>query len=123
MMETIKAIIENGVVANVAVVDPDNHADVQGVIPPAGVGIGWLYDGTNFSPPTVQVDHNTQIDMQIRELEGTTERGVREAMLYTLVALAQAQGITEPQLYAANYGYRKARDLDNAIAALRAQRT
>lgn len=122
-METVKAIVENGVVTNVLVVNPDNHADIPGVIAPATVGIGWLYDGVTFSPPQRQIEHNALIDEQIRELEGTTERGVREAMLYTLVALAEAQGITEPQLYAANYGYRKARDLDTAIAALRAQRT
>lgn len=65
---------------------------------------------------------NESIDAQILALEGTTERGVRESLLYMLVALAAAQGVTEPQLYAINYGYRKAKDLDNAIAALRVQR-
>lgn len=69
-----------------------------------------------------QRNPNDAIDVQIRALEGTTERGIREAMLYTLVALAATQGVTEPQLYASNFGYRKAKDLDDAIAALRAQR-
>lgn len=68
------------------------------------------------SPP------NQVLDAQIAALEGKTERGVREAMLYTLVAIAASQGITEPQLYASNFGYRKAKDLDSQIAALRVQR-
>ena len=34
---------------------------------------------------------------------------------------AAALGLTEPQLYASNIGYRRVRDLDNQIAALRAQ--
>lgn len=75
----------------------------------------------NFAATSVP-DPNEAIDAQIRAMEGTTERGIREGMLYVLVAMAAAQGVTEPQLYAANYGHRKAKDLDNAIAALRAQR-
>lgn len=68
------------------------------------------------SPP------NQEIDAQIAALEGKTERGVREAMLYVLVAIAASQGLNEPQLYVSNFGYRKAKDLDSQIAALRARR-
>lgn len=124
-METFKAVIENGRVTNVVVVDPNDHASIAGVLVPAGVavGIGWTYDGTTFAAPVVNEPPNAAIDAQIVALEGTTERGIREAMLAALVFMAASQGITEPELYASNYGYRKARDLDNAIAALRAQRT
>lgn len=65
---------------------------------------------------------NSQVDAQIESLEGKTERGIREAILFLTAAEAAQLGMTEPQLYAANYGYRKAKDLDTAIAALRAQR-
>lgn len=121
-METIKAVVENGVVTNLVVVDQNNHTDVAGVIVTGDCGIGWLYDGTAFTKPVVAVDTNAAIDAQIESLEGKTERGIREGMLFLLVAEASRLGLTEPQLYAANYGYKKAKDLDNAIATLRAQR-
>lgn len=76
----------------------------------------------NYATLASAYSNNSNIDAAILSLEGKTERGVREAMLYILVSIAAAQGVTEPQLYAANYGYRKAKDLEAAIAALRAQR-
>lgn len=80
-----------------------------------------LEPGTEILP--ADLPHpNIAIDAQIAALEGKTERGVREALLYMLAATAAAQGISEPQLYAANYGYRKAKDLEAQIAMLRAQR-
>lgn len=65
---------------------------------------------------------NAAIDAQIATLEGSTERGIREGMLFLLVSEAARLGMTEPQLYTSNLGYRKAKDKDTAIAALRAQR-
>jgi len=38
-----------------------------------------------------------------------------------LVAQAAAQGYTEPQLYAANIGYRKLKDFEASIVILRDQ--
>jgi hypothetical protein len=40
-----------------------------------------------------------------------------------MVALAAAQTppVTEPQLYAANIGYKKMKDLEDAVQALRTQ--
>ena len=124
-MERHLVIVEQGVISNIIVVDPADAATIAhfgGLLLPEGspVGIGWTYDGVNFSAPPVSP--KAAIDTQIAILEGKTERGIREGMLYTLVALAAAQQITEPQLYAANYGYKKAKDIDMAIIALRAQR-
>lgn len=45
------AIIENGVVANLAVADTDFALSQGWVEVPAGVGIGWSYDGEKFTPP------------------------------------------------------------------------
>lgn len=52
-MEILKAIIVDGIVENIIVVDPDNHEDIAGVLVPAGVpaAIGWIFDGVNFAPP------------------------------------------------------------------------
>lgn len=47
-------------------------------------------------------------------------RGVREFMLASIEAQAQAQGVNLATLYAANAGYKKAKDLDNQAKALRA---
>lgn len=50
-MDNRYAIIENGVVTNVVLADP-TFAEEQGwVAAPDDVGPGWLWDGTNFSPP------------------------------------------------------------------------
>jgi hypothetical protein len=48
-------------------------------------------------------------------------RGEREGWLALIVAMAQQQGVTETQLYAANPFYKKLKDTDAQIAALRAQ--
>jgi hypothetical protein len=43
------AIIENGVVVNAVIAEPE-YATKQGWIGlPAGAGIGWDYDGANFT--------------------------------------------------------------------------
>jgi hypothetical protein len=48
-------------------------------------------------------------------------RFVREAMLLISVQQAAALGLTEPQLYAANIGYKRVKDLDTQIITLRTQ--
>lgn len=48
-MANTYAIIAGGVVANMALAG--EPLDENWVLPAAGVGIGWLYDGGAFSPP------------------------------------------------------------------------
>ncbi len=46
------ALIENGVVANIAVADESAAAELPGTwVPGAGACIGWHYDGEHFTPP------------------------------------------------------------------------
>jgi hypothetical protein len=45
------AIIEDGVVVNIAIAEEDFAAEQGWVFLPFGVGIDWLYDGAAFSPP------------------------------------------------------------------------
>lgn len=60
---------------------------------------------------------------EIERLERETllPRPVREVLLALMVKEAAAIGVDEPTLYAANPGYRRVKDLDSQIAALRAQ--
>lgn len=62
--------------------------------------------------------HNQQ---RIDEMERETllPRPSRDFMLAMMVQLAAQQGINEPTLYARNPGYRKIKDLDEEIKALR----
>jgi len=53
------------------------------------------------------------------ERESMIPRITREFMLAQAVMTAASQNITPDQLYQANIGYRKLKDLDNQIAALR----
>ena len=46
------AVIKNGIVENVIVVDPCNIQDWAADYPDAGdAGPGWLYDGETFTDP------------------------------------------------------------------------
>ena len=45
------AIIESGVVTNAVLAEPDYAASQGWVALPDGAGIGWLYDGANFTAP------------------------------------------------------------------------
>ena len=75
-------------------------------------------------PPLTSAQKRAAIDAQITSLEQQQlmPRITRETLLATAVTLAAAQGITEPMLYAAQIAYRKLKDFDTSIAALRAQR-
>ena len=42
------AIIENGVVVNTVIAEPEYAAEKGWIDLPAGVSIGWSHDGTNF---------------------------------------------------------------------------
>ena len=51
-----------------------------------------------------------------------TPRATRESMLIWAVAEAAKIAVTEPQLYVANLAYKKVKDFDKIIAALRAEK-
>lgn len=67
---------------------------------------------------------NAVIDAQIAALEQgqLLPRGVREYIMAGMVEKGASLGLTEPQLYAAQVGYRRLKDFDAQIKALRAQR-
>lgn len=73
-------------------------------------------------PPTPE-EARAEIQRQIEEMEDREflHRGPREALLEYAVKLAGLLGATEPQLYAGNIAYRRIKDFDSQIAALRAQ--
>ena len=75
-------------------------------------------------PAPTAADKRAAVDVQIATLEQQQlmPRITRETLLAAAVQLAAAQGITEPVLYAAQIAYRKLKDFDTSIAALRAQR-
>lgn len=70
---------------------------------------------------------NDQIDAQINEIErnALAPRKVREIVMDHAVDMASKQTppLTEAELYAADIGYRRLKDLDEQIKALRAQKT
>ena len=57
-MLVTRAIVENGVVVNVIVIDDaaETHDGKQLYILPEGAGIGWLHDGEAFTPPEPDTD-------------------------------------------------------------------
>ena len=61
-------------------------------------------------------------ESKISQIEQTTlmNRAVREFLLLSSEAQAAASGVTPAMLYAANPAYRKVKDVDTQIAALRA---
>ena len=76
-------------------------------------------------PPYVEStsEMNENILHQINLLEDTTKipRVIREFTLAQAVITAAAAGVDEPTLYAQNIGYKKLKDLDDQIFALRQQ--
>ena len=80
-------------------------------------------DTLRAPPPPTTEQLNALVQGQIDELEATSHmnRFVREAMIMLSVQQATALGVTEPQLYAANIGYHKIKDLDDQIAILRSK--
>ena len=59
------AIIAAGVVVNAAVSDPDYAASQGWVDMPAGVDIGWLYDGQTFTAPPPVVRDPEEVKAEI----------------------------------------------------------
>lgn len=74
--------------------------------------------------PTEKDLHNADIDAQIDTLErgALLPRGVREFILPSMVKIGTDLGLTEEQLYAQQPGYKRLKDFDDQIKALRAQR-
>lgn len=74
--------------------------------------------------PTAQ-EQRDALQAQIDAIEAATHmnRFVREAMILISQQQAASLGMTEPQLYAANIGYKKVKDVDTQIVALRDQIT
>lgn len=66
---------------------------------------------------------NSQLQDKIDGLEKACmiPRITREFMLAQSALTAQLAGVSEPELYAANIGYRKLKDLDATITSLRAE--
>jgi hypothetical protein len=81
----------------------------------------WIAEGNTPEPadPPPPPDYAAQI--LSLERENMMPRITREFMLLDAVAKAAAQGITEPQLYAGMFAYRKLKDFDVQIAAMRSQ--
>lgn len=79
------------------------------------------YSLLNPTPTAEQM--KAQIKLQIDGIEAAQfmKRGEREGWLSLIVSMAQGQGITEAALYADNPFYRRLKDTDTAVAALRAQ--
>lgn len=75
------AEIINGVVENVVKADPGHIATLPGewVELPAGVGIGWLYDGTNFSEPVVE----KRMRLSVREFREQFTAAEKQAIYTT----------------------------------------
>jgi len=83
------------------------------------VYLEWLASGNTPHPadPIQSLTPQQQIDAL--ERESMIPRITREFMLAQAVMTAASQNITADQLYQMNIGYRKLKDLDNQIAALR----
>ena len=72
----------------------------------------------NSQPPT-PISPSQEIERLERET--MLARPARDVLLALMVKEASSLGIDEPTLYAANPGYRRVKDLDTQIAALRAK--
>jgi len=75
-------------------------------------------------PEDPKIAHNALIDAQIDGIERATllSRGVREFILPSMLKIGQDLGLTAQQLYDQQPGYRRLKDLDEQIKALRALR-
>lgn len=73
--------------------------------------------------PLTPAEKSALIQEQIDTLERQymMPRVTREALLGIAVIQAAQQSVTEPELYAVNIAYRKTKDFDDVIVALRAQ--
>lgn len=102
----------------------------------SGTWTGMQWDGQEELPddaaevaafrlhlPSTAQERRDAIQAQIDALEHINIMGrfAREAFLQLSVKAGAELGYTEPQIYAANIGYRKLKDFDAQIVTLRAQ--
>ena len=80
-----------------------------------------LPEGTEVLPADPPAPPSPAAEIDRLERETLLPRPVRDVLLALMVKEAAAMGVDEPTLYAVNPGYRRVRDLDNQIAALRSQ--
>lgn len=80
-------------------------------------------DATIPADPPTSTEQRAIIANQIAEMERQQllPRVTREGLLNAFVVLAAGQGVTEPELYASNIAYKKTKDFDAEIIALRTQ--
>lgn len=103
----------------------DNPEDAEKYLPAGCVEITDTEAEQIRQAAIVLPTQNEIIQSQIDALEKQTmlPRVTREFMLAQTVITAQMAGVDEPTLYTSNVGYRKVKDMDAQIAALRAQLT
>lgn len=82
--------------------------------------LAWVALG-NIPLPADTIDPKLAVQAQIDTLETASimNRTVREDLLSRAEAAAASKGLTQPQLYAVNIGYRKIKDLDVMIHDMR----
>lgn len=80
-----------------------------------------VWDVAAKTPDELLLESNNATLVQIDTLERSSmiPRVIREFTLAQTVITAQAAGVDEPTLYAGNIGYRKLKDLNTQIEALR----
>ena len=91
--------------------------------------IGWLeitkseYDLLNPSLTPTPEDRKAEKQSEIDQLEATLfmTRGEREAWLIQMETIATQQSVSLEVLYQANPFYKKLKDCDDAVTALRAE--
>lgn len=74
-------------------------------------------------PIPIQEDPSAKVIQSIEQIERQIlmNRAVREFLLLSAEATAATQGVTPEQLYTVNSAYKKVKDVDTQIAALRSQ--
>lgn len=85
----------------------------------------WVEEGNTPSaidlPSVAERKAIKQREIDVLESADKCGRRYRESYLLSCVEKAAELGFTEPQAYAANPGYRGAKDLNTQITALRAE--
>ena len=125
-MERYLAVVKNGVVDNLMVVDPADSKTIAhfgGLLLPEGspVAIGWLYDGTSFTPPPAPAKSSEELAAEKQAAIDSMERATLMPRATREFMLGYAEATFTPEQLAANVGYQKVKALDNQIRALRAQ--
>jgi hypothetical protein len=81
----------------------------------------WLAAGNTPQPPDPPVQPTPASQIDALERATLLSRPVRDVLLALMEEKAASLGLTPAQLRQVNPGYRRVKDLDDQIAALRAQ--